>query len=143
MESDLVQAMLAFPALAAALGVNITWGVRKQGALLPAIVLHIISAPERYTLTGRVTLTDNVVQADVLASGFLDAQDIGRAVRDFCDAVNAAAAADPGQVLLLRGCFVIAKRGDLDLADGPQPASGSTVEHCVQLDLRVAHNTAA
>lgn len=143
MEEDLVQAMLADAGLAGLVGRNIKWELLQQGAALPAICLHLIDGPPSYGMGGRVGLTVNLVQFEMLAGGFLEAKTIYRAFVGFCDAVNAAAKADEDQVLPLRGCFIEAVAGEVDQMDGPQPASGASVAQCVLGTVRVIHKASS
>jgi hypothetical protein len=136
MQEDFVQALLADAGLAALVGRRITWAKRKQGAPLPAIVLHVIAAPTKYTLKGRVQLRDWLVQADCMAGGFLAAVELARAAQ-------AAIATPPFFTEPLNGVFVVDERTGLLTADAPDPASGSEEIDTTQVDLRVWHRAAA
>jgi hypothetical protein len=136
MQEDFVQALLADAGLAALVGRRITWEKRKQGAPLPAIVLHVIAAPTKYTLKGRVQLRDWLVQADCIAGGFLAAVELARAAQ-------AAIATPPFFTEPLNGVFVVDER--TGLRDRRRAGSGDQLgrDRHDQVDLRVWHRAAA
>lgn len=86
MTDDLLALMRADAGIAAAVGTRVYWGVRPQGAELPAIVMHLIRAPKGYSLGGRSGVPEDRIQIDCLASGtFKRAKAVGDAVSELLD----------------------------------------------------------
>lgn len=128
-----MQALLADAGLAAIVGTRITWERRKEGTPLPAIVLHLINANERYSMTRRLTFTDAIVQADLETAGFLEGVLLERAWLAATDTLKT----KPLQV------FPEARRGSVEAAEDPDPVTGSTDAYQRQVDNRVWHERAA
>jgi hypothetical protein len=94
MEEALTAALLASTALVAVVGQRITWGARRQGAGLPAIVLHGIDSIPTYADDGDAGIDGTLVQINCLASdsagtaGQSTAISVARLVRTALSAVS-------------------------------------------------------
>lgn len=67
-------------ALTGGASARVDWGARPQGSALPAISLHLISAPRTYHMRGRVRLVGTLVQMDCWADSFAAAKALARAL---------------------------------------------------------------
>ena len=89
MEEALIAALLANAGLTAFVDDRIDWLKRPQASSLPAITLQVASSPYSYTLNGRDTLTDRLVQIDIWGSTYASMKATARAVRLALDELNA------------------------------------------------------
>ncbi|BCJ90041.1 hypothetical protein IZ6_07760 [Terrihabitans soli] len=81
MQQALTAFLLAQPGISTLVGTNIDWGKRKQGAPLPALVLHLVTGPPVYTDDGETDLQSTRVQINALASSRESRLALHRAVR--------------------------------------------------------------
>ncbi len=125
MEEALRAKLLATSAVAVLVADRVTWKLRKRGAPLPAIVLHLITRRPDVTRDGPSGLSWSRVQADCLGTTHYEALTVRRAV----EAALNGLVEPPFQVVT-----VIAERDDSDAAqDGGDPI------HRNSLDLSVWH----
>ncbi len=130
MEEDLLAKLLATTAVTAIVGDRISWGGRVDGEPLPAIALHLISAPRDYTLRGQTRLVGSRVQADCWDGTWLGAKALSRVVSATLSGLKEGA---------FTGIFILDERhGDEkgEGASGPDP----TDFYRTSLDLQVRHN---
>jgi hypothetical protein len=127
MEEALTAYLLADPGVAAVVDDRITWKQREQGSPLPALVLHLISSPQTYTMKAVNTLVRSRVQIDCLAESYLAALTLVRAVKAAGDAIPS----EPG----FQAAFVEGDRDTLTETEN-DPVLGRS------LDLMVWHNPA-
>jgi hypothetical protein len=81
LEEALVAFLLAQSAIAGLVGNRISWGLRDQGGLLPAIAMHIVSAAPIYSDGGEeAQITDKRVQIDCWGLTYASAKKTARAV---------------------------------------------------------------
>ena len=82
MEEALVAFLLATSTLQSLVGARISWGLRDQGSLLPAIAMHVISGAPLYSDGGEeVKITDKRVQIDCWGLSYASAKAVARAVQ--------------------------------------------------------------
>ena len=85
MQEDLLTLLLADSGLAAQCGDRIFWGERPQGGAVPALVLHLITRRDDYTLSGPVTAKMTRVQFDIFAETYGEATLSARALSTLLD----------------------------------------------------------
>lgn len=129
MEQDLINQLLAQPALTAVVGQEITFDVRNPAAGLPALVLHKISGVPDYTTQGQSGLTPYRVQFDALGVTVVEALAVQRAV---LLAIGQLAAPFAGIG------FVLDQHADFSRDPAPD-ASGATDLFRQALDVRLWH----
>lgn len=123
MEEALSAFLLASAGLSALVGTRVDWSRRPQAGALPSIILHQISAPRTYTMTGRDALMGQLVQIDCWGVSFKSAKDTARAV---------AAVLETPPPPEIRAFFIENERTDLDPGE-----SGSIDLYRTSLDVRV------
>lgn len=126
MEKDLIAQLLANAALAALVGVRISWGQRPQGEPLPGVVMNLVSAPRTYSYDGPVGTRASWVQIDSWGGSFGEAKSVAGAVEA---AIHTLAAP-------FLGGFILNERDDSEANDGPE-ANGATTLFRTSLDVRV------
>jgi hypothetical protein len=135
MEEALLAALAANAAVAALVGDRIGWGLRPQGEGLPAICLHLVSAPRTYTLAGRVPTVHRLVQVDCWGGAFDDAKLTARAVQAALDTLTAAP---------FQGAFLEGERDDSAEREAVRPpgvdADGAEDLFRTSLDVRIVHD---
>lgn len=80
MEEQLRQLLLTSSAIYAHVGSRVDWGLRPQGAALPALTLMVVSGADQATLQGTDHLSDARVQVDCWGSTYGAAKILSRAV---------------------------------------------------------------
>lgn len=80
MEEALRTLLKTTAAVSAIVGTRVTWGDRRQGAGLPALVLNRVSGQSPKTLKGPTTLDQGAVQIDCYADTYGAAKLLARAV---------------------------------------------------------------
>tara|TARA_R110002020_G_scaffold131911_1_gene294787 strand:- start:2772 stop:3155 length:384 start_codon:yes stop_codon:yes gene_type:complete len=80
MEDELVDLLMAAPAVSALIGARVYWGERPQGGDLPAIVLHLVGGGEGATLSGGDGLEICRVQVDAWSATPRGSIDLRRAI---------------------------------------------------------------
>lgn len=81
MERELLAYLKAQTAITALVGTRMNWGLRGQGAQLPAITLNLIDKIPQYSDEGEVGLFSSRVQIDGWAENDQNAAALGEAVR--------------------------------------------------------------
>lgn len=114
MEEVLRSKLLATAAVSALVGARVDWGIRSQGATMPAVVLHQVSGVPQMNLAGPSGWSSDRIQVDCWGRTF-------KSARDLADAVSTAL---HGLRETLSGIrvriFVIGRRSDDDSDDvGP------------------------
>jgi len=130
MEEALLAYLLADAGLSALVGTRIYWGQRPQGEAPPAIVLHLVSGPVDYVMTGPDGLVGYLVQANALGSTALESLLVRRAARAAFEALSSAP--------FSRAFIENQRTHPVERTEGPQ-ASGQTEIHLNSLDVRVWH----
>lgn len=134
MEQDLVDALLAYPALAALVGERIDWNVRAQGVRGAAVVLRKVGGGPGHTYDGPQALGGYRIRALCIGQTYPEATDVKTALRAACAAITAAPVEGA-----LQGAFPETEIDSFEPGDGPQ-GSGPTDEHVTSLDIRVWHS---
>jgi len=124
MEEALRDLLLAAAPIAAAVDRRVDWGVRSQGATLPAITLHQISGNPTMRLDGPSDWERDRIQIDCLGRTY-------KATRDLADAIGGRG----GLLVGYRGdhkgqrlrTFVVGKRSDTD-SDSVGPVFRASVD---------------
>lgn len=125
--------LLATAALTALVAQRIDWGLRSQGAALPGIALHKVSAIPLMNLAAPSGWSRDLVQIDIWGRTYKAAEDIADII-----------AGRPGAAGLLAGfrgtvagvrirTFVNSRRNDADSSDQEGPVFRSSI------DLTVFH----
>lgn len=127
MEEDFIGLLLGAPGVASIVAERISWAVQPQGEIGSAIILHLVSRPQAYTMESRDRLAGSLVQINCKASSFAEAKALARAVTAALDALPAGA---------FQGAFVENERTHFEPAEGPQ-ANGDSDIHMTSLDVRV------
>lgn len=76
MEEAVRKLLLDTPAMKAFVDKRVDWGVRSQGAALPAVVLHLISAVPGMTMAGPSGWSQDRLQIDCWARTYKAAHDV-------------------------------------------------------------------
>ncbi|MDZ4373559.1 MAG: DUF3168 domain-containing protein [Phenylobacterium sp.] len=129
MQQDLKDALLDRAELTALVGDRIDWNKRLQGEGLPAIRLLRVSGGATYTLEGRRSFTDTVVQFDVYAETATELAAVVAQVRQALDVLRGAH---------FRGAVIENERDGTLTGDGPD-GDGPSDLHRTSLDVRVWH----
>ncbi|MDP3493426.1 MAG: DUF3168 domain-containing protein [Hyphomonadaceae bacterium] len=131
MKAEFRNYLLSVSGLTALVGTRIRWDALPQGGSLPAIALHMISAPRDYTLRSRVGLTGFIVQMDVWSATLPAREAIVTALIAALDGL-------PGgdSPALIRGAFIDNQRDTFELGQGPD-ATGAADFYRSSLDVRV------
>ena len=108
MEEVLRAQLLAAPSVAALVGTRVDWGVRSQGAVMPALVLHQISGVPQTNLAGASGWSSDRVQADCWGRTFKSARDVADAASRTLHTLRATLSGMKIRV------FVIDRRSDSD-----------------------------
>lgn len=130
MEEALRAALLASAALATIVADRISWGARPQASSLPAVILHVVTAPSDHTYRGRVGLVGHIVQIDCWGGSYLDAKTLARAVL---------AALDGLKTPPLQAFPLDVRDDDFVQGDGPD-ASGASDFYRTSIDARIWHS---
>lgn len=130
MEEALQAALLADAGVAAIVGTRVSWGARPQASCLPAVILHVVSAPMEHTYRGRVGLVAHLIQIDCWGGSYLAAKTLARAVMAALDGMKTA----PLQAIPLD-----VRDDDFTQGDGPD-ASGASDFYRTSIDARIWHS---
>jgi len=133
LELDLVDLLLAAPALQAVVADRIKWDVLPQGGIRPAIVLYGIAGVPDYAMSGPTGLVSSVVQADCQGATKADALAAASALKSVLSGYRG----DVGSTRF-GGAFVTAERQSFSRAD-----DGAGAWHLVSLDFAVWHGSLA
>lgn len=135
MEEALTAYLLGATALTTLIGPRLTWGVRQQGAALPALVLNKIDALPDYQMQGPSGLVSARVQADCWASTYAAARGTARAVVGRLSGLSQSISDgnSPETVTVLRGGFLVGDR------DGYETEAGGASLYRVSLDFIIWH----
>lgn len=127
MEEALRAKLLTTAPLAAMVGTRVDWGVRSQGAILPAVVLHHVGGVLQMNLAGPSAWSRDRFQIDCWGRTYKAARDVSNVI------------AGPGGVLIgfrsdlgsirLR-TLIINRRSDED-SDGAGPVFRSIIDGVV------------
>ena len=113
-------------AFATSAGGRVDWGLRPQGAALPALTLTLVSRVRDQTYAGRSRLVMSRVQVDLWAASYAAAKTLARALVVATDALGG-----PGKSFA--AVLVDGERDDVE-ADGPDPI------HRTMIDLIIWHD---
>jgi hypothetical protein len=119
--------LLAAPSITDLVGSRVTWGIRARGAVLPAIVLHLIDANPDYRMGGASGLVESRVQADCWAEQYGDAVRVSRALASTLGGLRATLGTTS-----VAGLFIDAAR---DLYDEQDDAN--ELMHRVAVDFQI------
>ena len=114
MEEVLRAQLLAVTPVTALVGTRVDWGIRSQGATMPALVLHQISGVPQTNLSGPSGWSSDRIQADCWGRTFKSARDVADAASLALHTLRATLSGIKIRV------FVIDRRNDSDSDDtGP------------------------
>jgi hypothetical protein len=129
-EEALREALLADAGVSAIVAGRVSWGARPQASALPAIILHVVSAPMDHTHRGRTELVGHLVQIDCWGGAYLAAKTLARAVL---------AALDGMKTPPLQAFPLDVRDDDFTQGDGPD-ASGASDFYRTSIDARIWHS---
>lgn len=130
MEEDFAAAIVGDPGVAADVADRVEWSLRAQGSPLPAIALHLVSAPRGYVMRGPMRAQARLIQVDCWGRTYAEAKLLARKVERLLETLHQRP---------FGGAFIEGERDDDERPDGAA-ADGSEDLFRTSLDVRVWHS---
>jgi len=124
----LAEFLLANAGLTALVGTRIKWDTLPQNGALPAIALHMVSAPRDYTMAGRDGTTGYLVQMDVWSNTLALRESVAAALISALDDIRNDT---------FQGAFIEGQRDTFEPGDAGPNSQGATDLFRASIDVRV------